>query len=116
MKKLIVSVLIMLMLFSFSSCSQDTSGYVYELTSHKWSADFVTGANIKLSFFGDKANLEINSGDSNTKIDGKYIADENSFTIFEPEIFQNYEFSYWINGNKLKLKYDNKTVEMNIDD
>lgn len=109
MKKFVVILSIIICLL-FCSCTADTSGYKYELTSKSWSAVLEGGARAELSFEGDIALLTLQSGGSTAQIKGKYVADDTSFVIFVPEIAQNYTFNYTPKGRTLELKYKNDTI------
>lgn len=112
MKKFVVALLI---LFSFilCSCTANTSGYIYELTSSKWTANLDGGAELELEFDNDTAYLYIQNAEKYSKIEGKYIADETTFVIFVPEISTNYIFNYKPKGNTLDLSYNGNTITLN---
>ena len=94
-------------------CSVDTSGYKYELVSNVWEAEPDSGARAVLQFDGDIATLELSNGDLQRKIEGKYIADDNTLVIFMPELKYNYSFEYEPKGNTLELKYNDMTLTLN---
>lgn len=110
--KKIVAVILISVCFVFSSCTTDTSGYVNELVSSKWEAKLEGGAEVNLEFDEDTAVLKINNSGKSTEIKGSYIADENSFVIFMPEVAQNYTFNYTPKGNKLDLSYNDSTITL----
>ncbi|MGN0491329.1 hypothetical protein [Ruminococcus sp.] len=111
MKK-IVAVILISVCFVFSSCTTDNSGYVNELVSSKWEAKLEGGAEVNLEFDEDTAVLKINNLGKSTEIKGSYIADENSFVIFMPEVAQNYTFAYTPKGDKLDLSYNDSTITL----
>lgn len=111
--KKIVAVLIISVCFVFSACTTDTSGYVNELKSSKWTAKLEGGAEVNLEFSEDTAILKIQNSDITTEIEGSYIADQNSLVIFMPDVAQNYTFTYTPKGNKLDLTYNNSTITLN---
>lgn len=111
MKK-VVALFYLIICVMFCSCTQNTSGYSYELTSSKWKTTLNGGAEVSLSFSDDTANFTIKNSDKSTQIKGKFIADEETFVIFVPEICQNYGFSYTPKGNTLDLTYNGKTITL----
>ena len=110
--KKIVAVLLISVCFVFSSCTADTSGYVNELTSSKWTAKLEGGAELSLEFSGDTASLKIRNSGESTEIKGRYVADDNSFVIFMPEVSQNYKFEYTPSGNKLDISYNDNILTL----
>lgn len=112
MKKFVVTVLI---LFSFilCSCTANTSGYIYELTSSRWIAHLDSGAEINLEFNNDTAYLDVKNAEKASQIKGKYIADETTFVIFVSDISTNYIFTYKPKGNTLDLTYNGNTITLN---
>ncbi|MGN1433431.1 MAG: hypothetical protein ACI4XI_06995 [Ruminococcus sp.] len=111
MKK-IVTVLLISVCFVFSACTTDTSGYANELKSSKWEAKLEGGAEVNLEFFEDSAVLKISNSGKSTEIKGNYLADENSFVIFVPDVAQNYAFDYSPKGDKLDLSYNDNTITL----
>ncbi len=109
MKKFVILSCVLLCML-FCSCTADTSGYVSELTGSRWSAELNGGARAELCFEGDTASLNIENGGKSVQLQGKYIADENTFVIFMPEIAQNYTFSYTPKGSTLSLSYGGKSI------
>lgn len=113
MKKFVVFFLALLTALC-CSCTADTSGNTYELTSPRWEADLEGGAKLNLEFKDNSALLKIDNNGENTQIKGRYIADEKSFVIFMPEIFQNYTFEYTPKGETLELSYNGKKIILNM--
>ncbi len=111
--KKIVAVILISICFVFSSCTTDTSGYVNELVSSKWEAKLEGGAEVNLEFSEDSAVFKISNSGKSTEIKGSYIADENSFVIFMPEVAQNYTFGYTPKGDTLDLSYNKNTITLN---
>lgn len=111
-----IKILIMLLFAAvccvFSSCTTDTSGFKAELVSEKWQANLEGGATVYLEFSNDTAALKISNADSSTEIKGKYIADDDSFVIFMPDIGRNYTFSYTPSKSCLELTYDGNTIKL----
>lgn len=107
-----VAVILILFCSMLCSCTTDTSGYSYELTSSKWGAELDGGAEVTLEFTGENACFAVSNADKNTEIKGKYIVDESTFVIFVPEISTNYGFSYVPKGNTLDLKYNGNTITL----
>ncbi len=111
MRRLSVILLMSLCIF-LCSCTKDTTGYSNELVSSSWEKTLNGGAEVKLDFTEDTANLSIANGDLKTNIKGKYIADEKQFVIFVPKISQNYGFEYTPKGDTLELKYGDCTITL----
>ncbi len=111
MKKLFAFVLIISCL-ALCSCTTDTSGESYELTSEKWYGKLKGGAEVSLEFSENAANLKLKSGNDEIAIKGYYAIDDNSFMIFNDEFKQSYSFGYTVNGNKLNLKYCQNEIEI----
>lgn len=111
MKK-IVALFYLIICIMLCSCTQNTSGYSYELTSSKWHKTLDGGAEVSLTFDNDTANLSINNADKSTQIKGKFIADNETFVIFVPELSQNYSFKYKPKGNALDLIYNSNTITL----
>ena len=111
MKK-VVALFYLIICVMFCSCTQNTSGYSYELTSSKWKTTLNGGAEVSLSFSDDTANFTIKNSDKSTQIKGKFIADEETFVIFVPEICQNYGFAYVPKGNTLDISYNGNTITL----
>lgn len=112
MKKIVV-VLCIMFAFVCCSCTVDTSGYSYELTSKSWTANLEGGGRVELSFSNGNATLVLENNDLKKQISGKYIADENSFVIFATDISYNYKFDYIPSGNTLELTYNNMKITLN---
>lgn len=112
MKKF-VAVLCIMLAFVCCSCTVDTSGYSYELTSKSWAANLEGGGRVELSFNNGNATLALENGNLKKEISGKYIADEKSFVIFASDIFYNYKFDYVPSGNTLELEYNNMKITLN---
>ncbi len=111
MKKFVV-VMIFVISIIFCSCTTDTSGYKNELVSRKWRAELDGGATVELGFSENDAELVMENADKKTKISGRYVADNETFVIFVPEISQNYSFSYLPKGEKLNLTYNGYTITL----
>lgn len=99
-------------LFYFCSCTADTSGESYELTSENWHGVLKGGAEVSLSFSDNTAKLTLKSGEDEITIDGLYVIDENSFIIFNQEFKQSYNFDYTVSGDKLTLGYCGNQIEI----
>ncbi len=111
MKK-IVALFYLIICLMFCSCTENTSGYSYELTSSNWKTTLNGGAEVSLTFDDDTANLTIINADKSTQIKGKFLADEETFVIFVPEISQNYGFSYIPKGSTLDITYNGNTITL----
>ncbi len=111
MKKKFVAALILLPLI-FCGCETKQTGNVYELTRYSWQAKFENGGKVTLSFRGERASLTLKNGDEQDKIEGKVIADDSSFVIFDRDDAQNYGFEYVPRGEKLDLTFEGSTIEM----
>ena len=111
MKKIVV-VLIFLISVILSSCTTDTSGYKNELVSRKWYTELKGGATINLEFSEDIAKLKKKNADEKVEIKGRYVADNETFVIFVPEISQNYCFTYLPKGNNLDITYNGYTITL----
>lgn len=111
MKKIVVVFCIMFALVC-CSCTADTSGYTYELTSKSWKANSEGGGIAELTFNEDTATLVLENGDLKKQISGKYIADETSFVIFASDLPYNYKFDYVPSGNTLTLTYNSMELVM----
>ncbi len=111
MKKF-VALFYLIVCIMFCSCTQNTSGYSYELTSSKWHKTLDGGAEVSLAFDDDIANLSIKNADKSTQIKGKFLADEKTFVIFVPELFQNYSFNYKPKGNTLEISYNDNIISL----
>lgn len=111
MKKYVV-VFLILSAFLFCSCSKDTSGCKTELTTSKWNKIYDSGAEVKLRFENDCAELSVNNADKSCIISGKYIADDSTFVIFVPEIAQNYSFDYNPKNSMLELTFEGNTITL----
>lgn len=111
MKFFVVTACIVL-IFIFSGCSQDTSGYKKELVSNNWSAHLDGGGSARLEFENDFASLVLTNADLSVSIKGKYVADSKAFVIFMPEISYNYCFEYAPNGNTLELNFNGMTLHL----
>lgn len=116
MKKFVAAFLFILLSLTFSGCTADASGRVAELISADRSTVLGSGAEVSLKFSGDTAALTIKSRDETTAIQGRYIADDDNFVIFVPEIGHNYCFSYTPRGNELELGYDGSSIVLRSDD
>jgi hypothetical protein len=111
MKKIVV-VLIFLISVILPSCTTDTSGYKSELVSRKWIAELSGGATVNLEFAENIAKLEMRNADKKVEIKGRYVADDETFVIFVPEISQNYSFTYLPKGEKLDVSYNGYTITL----
>ena len=105
-------VFVCIICFIFCSCTADTSGESYELTSENWHGVLKGGAEVSLSFSDNTAKLTLKSGEDEITIDGLYVIDENSFIIFNQEFKQSYNFDYTVSGDKLTLSYCGNQIEI----
>lgn len=112
MKKFVI-VLCIMIAFVCCSCTADTSGYSYELTSKSWEANLECGGRVELSFDKGNAVLCLENGELKKQISGKYIADETSFVIFATDLSYNYKFNYIPYGNTMELTYNNMKLLLN---
>ncbi len=112
MKKSVV-LFIIFCLFIFSACTKNTSGNTYELTSSSWQTSLSGGAEVSLSFDDDTACLSISNADSQSQIQGRFIADDTDIVIFDSEIFQNYSFEYLVKNSTVDLSYNGATITLN---
>ncbi|MCH5297485.1 MAG: hypothetical protein J1E85_07435 [Ruminococcus sp.] len=112
MKKIVVLLCIMVA-FVCCSCTVDTSGYSYELTSKSWEANLEGGGRVELVFNDSNATLTLENRDLKKQISGKCIADETSFVIFASDLSYNYKFDYIPSGNTLELTYNNMKIVLN---
>ena len=106
------AVFVCIICFIFCSCTADTSGESYELTSESWHGVLKGGAEVSLSFSDNTAKLTLKSGEDEITIDGLYVIDENSFIIFNQEFKQSYNFDYTVSGDKLTLGYCGNQIEI----
>lgn len=111
MKKLFVFILCVICL-TLCSCTADTLGQSYELTSEKWHGELKGGAEVSLEFDDNTAKLTLKSGEDEITINGLYAIDESCFIIFNQEFKQSYSFNYTVNGSKLVLDYCGKEIEI----
>lgn len=111
MKKLSV-VFAIIICCTFCSCTADTSGQSYELTSEKWHGVLKGGAEVSLEFSDKIAQLTLKSGDDEMVINGLYVIDDSCFIIFNQEFKQSYSFDYTVNGSKLLLDYCGNQIEI----
>ena len=102
MKKIVVP-LICAGCFVFCSCTADTSGESFEITSENWYGKLKGGAEV---------SLNLKSGEDEMVINGLYVIDDSSFIIFNQEFKQSYNFNYTVSGNKLVLDYCGKQIEI----
>lgn len=111
MRKFATLVCVMLCIF-LCSCTVDTSGYSYELTSKIWETECKGGAKIILSFDDENASLFIQNGELKSEIAGKYFVDKTTFVIFDTKVKSNYMFNYKPCGNKLYLTHNSHTITL----
>ena len=98
--------------FVFCSCTADTSGESFEITSENWYGKLKGGAEVSLNFSDNQAELKLKSGEDEMVINGLYVIDDSSFIIFNQEFKQSYNFNYTVSGNKLVLDYCGKQIEI----
>ena len=70
------AVFVCIICFIFCSCTADTSGESYELTSENWHGVLKGGAEVSLSFSDNTAKLTLKSGEDKITIDGLYVIDD----------------------------------------
>ena len=92
MKKIVVP-LICAVCFVFCSCTADTSGESFEITSENWYGKLKGGAEVSLNFSDNQAELKLKSGEDEMVINGLYV-------------------NYTVSGNKLVLDYCGKQIEI----
>lgn len=113
MKKISAATVCMILIcFFFCSCTADTSGESYELTSEKWHGVLKGGAEVSLEFSQNTAQLTLKSGEDEIVINGLYAIDDSYFIIFNQEYKQSYSFNYTVNGSKLLLDYCGNEIEI----
>lgn len=111
MKKFLVPIICAVCIV-FCSCTADTSGEIYEITSEKWYGKLDGGAEVSLEFSDKTAQLTLKSGEDKITINGLYVVDDSSFVIFNEEFKQSYIFNYTVNGSKLMLDYCSNQIEI----
>lgn len=111
MKKF-VALFLIIFIFSLCSCTTATSSYKSELISSSWHTTLEGGAEVSLTFDDEIAALDISSTDKSCKIEGKYIADEQTLVIFVPKIAQNYGFSYTPKNSTLTLSFEGNSITL----
>ena len=104
-KSIFAIVVMLLILITYTSCTTDTTGCVFELTSSHWSTEQKGGSYIILDFDEQKAYLTAKSSDDEIKISGRYVIDDNSFVIFNDYYSESFKFYYEVNGENLSLSY-----------
>ncbi len=98
--------------FILCSCTANTSGQSYELTSEKWCTTLKGGAEVSLEFSENTAVLKLKSGEDEITINGLYAIDDSCFIIFNQEFKQSYSFNYTVNGETLVLDYCGNQIEI----
>ncbi len=110
MKKTVAVILLLLVVFC--GCARTSPGNTSELTQYVWTASLKGGGEVRLELDGETARLEMSCGGEKEVIEGRYLADETSFVIFDSDAEQNYRFEYVPRGKKLDLTYKSHTIEM----
>ncbi len=109
-KSLFVFIALSFITILYASCTTDTTGYQYELTSSHWSAEEKGSSHMYLYFDDENAYLTAKSGNDEINIIGKYLADNESFVVFNTSYPENFKFYYELNGENLSLTYGDGTI------
>lgn len=104
MKRFILFMLALFVLFSFSACRQVVVTSADELTSKCWCAENLSGMNAHLAFDENTATLTI-TGEEKFTLQGHLAVDSERFYITSAENFRTYTFSYTVFYDKLKVSY-----------
>lgn len=110
MKKTVVLILLISLLFC--GCSRVSLGNAAELFACDWRASTGGGGEISLSFCEDYASLVMRNAGEERKIEGRVVAGDKDFVIFDSVLQQNYAFGYVPGGDFLELSYGGKSVTL----
>lgn len=83
-----------------------------ELMSASWSAQDKYGKKITLSFSQNKALIQLETKEFTGRIYGTATVNDDTFEIADKALNENYVFKYVLFGNKIDLKYGEKTIEL----
>ncbi|MCI6007448.1 hypothetical protein ACTQ3M_09785 [Oscillospiraceae bacterium LCP25S3_E10] len=113
MKKTIYVIFIISLFLLLCGCTQrQIVSIPDELTAYSWEKSDKFGKEIKLSFEENCATLTIKSPDKSYKIQGNAIIDNDSIQIFDDSLKSTFSFKYNLYGDKIKLKYNDNTIEL----
>ena len=93
-------------------CKRQIMTKADELMSASWSAQDNYGKKITLSFNQNKALIKLETKDFTGKIYGMVTLSDDTLEIADKALNENYVFKYVLFGNKIDLKYGEKTIEL----
>ena len=93
-------------------CKRQIMTKADELMSASWSAQDGYGKKITLSFTQNEALIQLEAKDFTGKICGTATVIVDTLEIADKSLKENYIFGYVLFGNKIDLKYGDKTVTL----
>ncbi len=105
MKRFLLIMLSLVLLFALSACRKVIVTSADELTSKSWYAETLSGLKAKLSFETNTATLII-TGEEEVRLSGHLAVDPERFYITSTENFRTYTFSYRVFTNRAEVSYN----------
>ena len=108
----VLFLLLIFMLNLSGCCKSKITTKADELMSASWSAQDGYGKKITLSFTQNEALIQLEAKDFTGKICGTATVNDDTLEIADKSLKENYIFGYVLFGNKIDLKYGDKTVTL----
>ena len=100
-------------IFVMSGCTQrQIVSNKDELMAFSWQNTDKYCKSVKLDFKDNYAELTVMSYNFRTRIYGKVITDNQSFSIYDNSLGKIFHFNYQLSGNKTKLFYQGKEIKL----
>lgn len=112
-RKTEVLLLLLIFMLNLSGCCKNKiMTRADELMSASWSAQDRYGKKITLSFNQNKALIQLETKEFTGEIYGMVTLNDDTLEIADKALNENYVFKYVLFGNKIDLKYGEKTIEL----
>ena len=107
---LLILVYALLLMLILCGCTRVIRNAADEITLSDWSAVLEGGAQVSLSFEGDKAAFSVDNAGKSSVVDGICILSPDEIVICDEERGENYCFAYILHGDHLELSYNNSVI------
>lgn len=109
----VVKLCLVLTVILLCGCTkQEITSTADELTMYSWSNSDKYDKKITLYFNDDTATIVIYTPEYSGCITGNAIVSNTSLSISDNNLKQNFTFDYVLYGNKVDLKYNGNTIEL----
>ena len=113
MKKLRLILVAILLILTFTSCTQIVSNTADQIRLNNWKTVLENESIVTLNFNEDIATFSVKENNKTyLKLKGVCIFDKDSLVIFDEKTSYKYSFDYIVTRNKLKLDYGGNSITL----